>query len=140
MALEAQGVKFFWSTSTAHSTSATAAIGEVTGFSGPGGNAAVIDVTYLLSTAKEKLIGLRDEGQLSLDLNFSATDSGQLALRTDRAARTKKSATIKFTDPATSVALFDAYCLGFSISGTLDDKITANAVIEITGPVTWSTA
>jgi len=140
MAIEAQGTKFFWSTSTAASTSASAAIGEVTDFTGPGGQAGVIDITHMQSTAKEKLIGLRDEGQLSMTLNFAATDAGQTALRTDRAARTKKKATIKFSDTSTSIAQFDGYCLAFSISGAVDNKVTANAVIEISGAVTYSTA
>ena len=135
MAIESQGVVFYWSSTTAAST--LNVIGEVTGFSGPGGNAAVIDVTNLLSTAKEKMVGLRDEGQLTLDLNFVKTDVGQSLLITDRAARNKRNATIKFTDTAVSVANFDAYCLGFSISGAVDDKISANAVIEITDAVTW---
>ena len=104
MAIEAQGTKLFWSTSTAASTSASALIGEVTDFTGPGGQAGVIDITHLGSTAKEKLIGLRDEGQLSMTLNFSATNVEQVALRTDRAARTKKRVTMKFSDTSTSIA------------------------------------
>ena len=140
MAIESQGVKVFWSTSTAASTSTTADVGQITGFAGPSGSAAVIDITNLGSTAKEKMVGLRDEGQLSLDLNFQATDAGQANLITDRAERNKRKVTIKFTDSATSVAVFDGYCIGFSISGALDDKVTANAVIEIDGAVTWTTA
>jgi len=141
MAIESQGTKLFWSSSTAASTSAdTALIGEVTDFTGPGGQAAVIDVTNLLSTAKEKLIGLRDEGQLSMTLNFSATDKAQENLRVDRAARTKKRVTMKFVDTNTAIAIFKGYCLSYSISGAVDNKITANAVIEITGAVTYSTA
>jgi len=140
MAIEAQGTKLFWSTSTAASTSASALIGQVTDFTGPGGQAGVIDITHLESTAKEKMIGLRDEGQLSMSLNFQATNVGQVALRTDRAARTKKKVTMKFSDTSTSIAVFKGYCLSFSISGAVDNKVTANAVIEITGAVTYSTA
>jgi len=140
MAIEAQGTKLFWSTATAASTSSSALIGEVTDFTGPGGSAGVIDITNLQSTAKEKLIGLRDEGQLSMTLNFSATDVAQMNLRTDRAARTKKRVTMKFVDTNTCIAVFKGYCLSYSISGAVDNKITANAVVEITGAVTYSTA
>lgn len=138
MAMESQGCRFFWSTSTAQSTAQK--IGEVVDFSGPGGGAAVIDITHLESTAKEKMIGLRDEGQFSMTLNYNATDTGQIALIADRASRTKRKGLLKMNDTATSCAVFKGYCLQFNIMGAQDNKITANAAIEITGGVTYTTA
>jgi hypothetical protein len=120
-------------------------IGEVTDFNGPGGAAAVIDVSHLGSTAKEKLIGLRDEGQLSMSLNYNATDTGQAGLRTDRAARVRNHYDMIFRDTTWSAsalpsrAYFWAYCLQFAITGAVDDKIAANAVLEITGAVEYTT-
>lgn len=144
MAFEAQGTEFYWSTSTAASTAAGALVGEVTDFNGPGGQANIIDVTNLGSTAKEKLVGLRDEGQVSMSLNLSFSDAGQIALRADRASRTRRKCVIKFndstTDAAKTKAIFDGYVLGFSVSGAVDDKVGANCVIEITGAVTYSSA
>lgn len=143
MAFESQGTEFFWSTvTTVASTSTSCLIGEIPDFSGPGGQAAVIDVTNINSTAKEKLVGLRDEGQLSLSLNLSFSDTAQTAIRADRASRTKRKCVIKFNDStddkAKTKALMDAYCLGFSITGAVDQAVKANAVIEITGPVIYS--
>jgi hypothetical protein len=144
MAFEAQGTEFYWSTSTAASTAAGALVGEVTDFSGPGGQASIIDVTHLNSTAKEKLVGLRDEGQVSMSLNLSFSDAGQIALRADRATRTRRKCVIKFndntTDAAKTKAIFDGYCMGFSITGAVDNKVSANSVIEITGAVTYATS
>ncbi len=71
MAFESQGTEFFWSATTAATTAAARLVGDVTDFSGPGGQASVIDITNLNSTAKEKLVGLRDEGQVSLSLNMA---------------------------------------------------------------------
>ena len=140
MALEAQGVRVYWCTSTAASTaSASALIAEVNDFTGPGGAAGIIDVSHLLSTAREKLVGLRDEGQLSLTLNYSATDAAHINLRADRAARTKKKCVIEFGDTTGTYGFFDAYCMQYSISGAVDNKITANAVLEITGAVSYAT-
>ena len=85
MAIEAQGSKLFWSASTAASTAVQ--VGGFMGFNGPSGSAAVIDITTLGSTAKEKLMGLPDEGQLSGDLLYLSTDAGQIALIADRASR-----------------------------------------------------
>ena len=138
MAIEAQGCRFFWSTSTAQSTAQK--IGEVTDFNGPGGAAAVIDISHLESTAKEKLIGLRDEGQFGMTLNYNPTDAGQIALKADRASRTKRKGLIKFNDTATNMAVFKGYCQQFQIQGAVDGKVVANTVIEITGGVTYSTA
>jgi len=143
MAFESQGTEFFWSTATTvASTSTSCMVGEITDFSGPGGQASVIDITNINSTAKEKLVGLRDEGQLSLTLNLSFADTAQGTIRADRATRTKRKVVIKFndsTDDKTKTkALMDAYCLGFSVSGAVDNKVSANCVIEITGPVLYS--
>lgn len=142
MAFEAQGTEFYWSATTAASTAAAVLIGEVTDFSGPGGQASVIDVTNLNSTAKEKLVGLRDEGQVSMSLNLSFSDAGQVALRADRATRSRRRAVIKFndssTDAARTKACFDAYVMGFSVTGAVDNKVSANAVLEITGAVAYS--
>ena len=144
MAFEAQGTQFFWSSDTAASTADARLVGEVTDFSGPGGQASIIDVTHLNSTAKEKLVGLRDEGQVSMTLNLSFSDAGQVALRADRATRSRRKCVIKFndntTDAAKTKAIFDGYCMGFSITGAVDNKVSANAVIEITGAVTYSSA
>ena len=114
------------------------AIGEVTGFNGPSGSAAVIDVTNLGSTAKEKLIGLRDEGQLSLDVLFN-TDATALhtAIRIDRAARTKRVYDIRYTDSTSkpSADFFNAYVTGFSLTGGVDDSIKGSITLEITSAV-----
>ena len=137
MAIESQGVLIYWSTSTALSTAM--AIGGVTGFNGPSGSAGVIDITTLQSTAKEKQMGLPDEGQLSFDIVYLTTDAGQIALKTDRAARTKRKAAIKFTDASSNIVHADAYCTGFSITGAVDDVIKGSVTLELTGPLTWTT-
>jgi hypothetical protein len=89
-------------------------------------------------------VGLRDEGQVSMSINLSFSDAGQIALRADRASRSRRKCVIKFndntTDAAKTKATFDAYCMGFSITGAVDNKVGANAVLEITGGVTYSSA
>lgn len=137
MAIEAQGVLVFWSTSTAQSTAQS--VGSIVGFNGPSGSAGVIDITNLGSTAKEKQMGLPDEGQISFDLIYDSADAGQVALRTDRAARSKRVVSLKLTDTSSSMFYADAYCTGFSITGAVDDVIKASVSLELTGPLTWST-
>jgi hypothetical protein len=141
MAWESQGAKLLISSNTT-AACVDLEIGQITDFSGPGGAAAIIDVTSLQSTAKEKLVGLRDEGQLSLTMSYSATDVGQIAFVADRAARTKRRFLLKFTsvgNPSSYGVGFKGYPMQFSISGAVDNKITANGVIEITGPCSYTT-
>jgi len=137
MAIESQGVLIFWSTSTAMSTAVS--IGGITGFNGPSGSAGVIDITTLQSTAKEKQMGLPDEGQVNFDVLYLSTDIGQTNLRTDRAARSRRKLAIKFTDATTTMIHADAYCTGFSITGAIDDVIKASISLELSGPLTWTT-
>ena len=120
------------------------AIGEITGFSGPSGNAVVIDVTNLASTAKEKLIGIRDEGNITLDVNFNTSaDQYQVALKDDRASRTKRIFDIKLNDTSTvagsqpSAMYFDGYVTGFSITGSVDNAVKGSIAIELTSAIHW---
>lgn len=145
MALETQGVTIYWSTSTAASTADTANVGQVIGFNGPTGSANVIDCSHLGSTAKEKRMGLPDEGSFSLDmlLTMDAT-YGQNRLRADRASRTMRKCVIKLTDAPSSAddptkVIFDGYVTNFAITGAVDEVLKATATIEIVGACTWST-
>ena len=129
------------STYTAYSSGGTATpvtfttVGEISDFDGPGGAAAVIDTTHLTSTAKEKLMGLPDEGQFTFSMNWIPTDTGQSACRTARTARTLKAFRVTYTDSGPTVQTFDAYVLNFTSSGAVDDKVTGNITLEISGAV-----
>jgi len=122
-------------------------IGEVTKFGGLGsGSVPVIDITPLGSNSQfPKLKGLPDEGQLSLTLNYNATDTGQKGLKSDRVGRVRNLYDILFTDiiktdsAMPSRAAFFAYSKNFMPSGAVNGKVSANSVLEITGAVQYST-
>lgn len=111
-------------------------VGEIVDFDGPGGSAAVYNVTHLKSVAQEKRIGLPDEGQLTLNLNCVHTDAGQLAVAASRTARSLKTYKLTYSDSV--VDTFTAYALSFPKSGGLDDKVSRSLTLEITGAVTQS--
>ena len=113
-------------------------IGEVISFDGPGGKAAIIDITNLASTFKEKLPGLPDEGSFSMTLNFSGSDLGQQALATARTAQSLVHMKITFVDAST--ATFAAYVMEYKISGKADSKVEVAITLEITGAVAWQYA
>lgn len=119
-------------------------IGEIVSFSGPTGAAAVIDITNLGSTAKEKLIGIRDEGNITLEVNLNNTATAlHRTLKDDRAARAERTFDIKLTDHGTSATaqptamFFDSYVSGFALAGAVDDVIKASITLEISTEVHW---
>ena len=128
-AIETQGVTFAWNTEL---------IGEIVSFNGPGGSASVIDVTHLGSTRREKRMGIADEGQFSFEVNLVPGNAGQVALRADRASRTKRECVLTLTDTSSTTLTFDAFCTQFSIQGSVDIKVSASVTLEITGEVLWS--
>ena len=107
-------------------------------FSGPGGSATVIDTTTLCSTAKEKRMGLADEGQFSFSINFVPGDAGHEALRAARASRAPTDFKLKFSDTPATEWEFTGFVLSFSVSGAVDAVIEASVTIEITGAITES--
>jgi hypothetical protein len=112
-------------------------IAEIRSFSGPGGTAAIIDATSLSSTGKEKVMGLQDEGTISLECSFVPGDTGQQSLLADRAAQLKKNFKITFSDANNATATFSAYVTGFTIGGGVDALTTATVTLEVTGAIVW---
>jgi hypothetical protein len=114
------------------------AIPEITDISGPGGQASEIDVTDLSSTAKEFRMGLQDEGQISLSMNWLPTDTIHKQLRTDRAAQTLRNFEMLFGDMPGGTATkwaFSAFILGIEISNAVDDVAKASVTLRLSGVV-----
>lgn len=103
-----------------------------------GGSAAVIDTTDLGSTAKEKAMGLPDEGQVSVNMVFLPKDPGQLAMRQARGTQAATGFRITLSD--TTKYEFNAFVLTFERNGGVDDVINAAATLEITGAVAETAA
>lgn len=133
-AIEAQGMKLQRGTGSGPITYTD--IPEIKSFSGPGGSASVRDVSDLNSTAKEKKMGLADEGQLQITINYIPDNTVHAALRADRAARSKVPFKLVFTDTGATEWTFDAFVTGFSISGSVDGDVEAQVTLEITGAIT----
>lgn len=113
-------------------------ISEIKTFSGPSGSATVIDVTDLSSLAKEKRMGLKDEGQLQFTINYIPANAQHAALRAARTSREKTSFKMLFTDSPQTEWDFEGFVLGFSVSGAVDGVVEAQVTIEITGDITES--
>lgn len=118
-------------------------IGGVTGWNGPTGSAAVIDITAISDTAgKQKLVGLRDEGQITLDINLSSSSTDlHNALRTDRADRALRTFDIKYSDNNStsqpSAMYFQGYVTGYAITGAVDQAVKASLTLELTSAIRY---
>jgi hypothetical protein len=96
----------------------------------------VIDVSDLSSLAREKRMGLNDEGQLSFTINYIPSDTQHALLRTQRASRELTPFQLTFTDTGATTWEFTAYVNGFSVSGAVDGVVEAQVTLEISGVIT----
>ncbi len=115
------------------------AIGRVVSISGLGnGSSTEIDITDLSSTGKEFLLGLKDEGEITLTLNLDTGDTMQTGLRTDRDSRTLRNFELALTDDASTVISFSALIKTYGIDIGVDDRVPLNVTLRISGAVTWA--
>lgn len=113
-----------------------ATISEIKSFNGPGGSAAVIDVTDLTSAAKEKRMGLQDEGQLGFNINFIPDNTQHAALRAAKASGAATPFQLTFQDG--TIWTFTGFVLSFIVQGAVDNVVEAAVTIEISGAITVS--
>lgn len=134
-AIESQGVTLAVSVGSPTSFNN---IGNIVDINGPGGQASVIDVSNLDSVAKEKLIGLMDEGQVTLNLNLDPDNTTHQSLRSARQSRTRLEFKLTLTDTSPAIGTFFAYVLGFVHSIGVDQAVKASVTLEIDGLVNWA--
>lgn len=113
-------------------------VGDLQSISGPGGQAAEIDTTHLGSAAKEYLIGLPDNGEITLAGSFVESDVGQRELRTAREAQTSRDVKITLSDGV--ILAFVAFVRAFSINEQPDTKVDFSCTLRVTGAVTYTPA
>lgn len=118
-------------------------IGQVAGWNGPNITGNIIDITHLRSTAKEKMVGLQDPGDLSISVFFQATSELHKPLADDLQNRTLRRWDIKFTDQGStagdqpSAVYFPGYLNGYTITGAVDDVLKGDISISITKGINW---
>jgi hypothetical protein len=100
------------------------------------GSASVIDVTDLASSAKEKRMGLQDEGQLTFTLQFVPGNAQHAELVTAKGDRASRAFKVILTDSPTTTYWFSGFVLSVPITGSVDNVVESAVVVEITGLVT----
>lgn len=112
-------------------------IGNAVDFSGPGGQGAVIDASNLDSVAREKLMGLFDEGQITFNINLDPNDTVHKAIRTARRNKTYCEFKITLSSTPAVIGYFFGYVTGFAHDGATERLIKASVTVEIDGEVNW---
>lgn len=114
------------------------AIAEVVSITPPQMSKDTPDATHLGSPDgyREFISGLRDAGEVSLELNYVPSDATQALLRTDFDADTSRSYRITFPDASTIT--FDGFVTALSPSVPLDDKMALSVTLKVTGKPVFS--
>jgi len=111
-------------------------ITDVTDIAGPDGSASEIDTTDLSSTAREYRLGLTDNGNVTLTVNFKPQDTQHALLRTKSISGAETNFRITFTDSPATTWTFAAFVKGVPISNSVDGVTTASITLRVTGAVT----
>lgn len=114
-------------------------IPEVRTIGGPDGSSPLIDVTDLSSTAKEYLVGLKDEGSIQLGIFYIPANAVHIALRDAWSDRTQLQFQMTFADSGTTIWEFTAYVQNFQASLGVDEPVTGTVTLKITGEIYQTT-
>lgn len=108
-------------------------VGNLTSYNGPDGQAGDIDITNLASAAKEYLIGLQDNGQISFNVHTDDADQGQIMLLLSRQLQAMVNHVLTLRNGKTRT--FMASCKQFAEQGGVDAAIQSSVVCRISGAV-----
>lgn len=114
------------------------ALAEVNNIAGPNKTRDTIDVTSLDSTGgyKEFIAGFRDAGEVTLSMNF--TRDGFQTLNTDYETSTLVNYQIVLPDTGNTTLDFGALVTSLGQAIPMDDKVTMDVTLKISGQVTLS--
>ncbi|MDX9804005.1 MAG: phage tail tube protein [Dehalococcoidales bacterium] len=114
----------------------TNSIAEINSISGPNLTRDTIDVTSLNSIGgyREFIPGFRDGGEVTLSCNWVRDEWDDWLA--DFQSDTIQSYNITLSDTAGTVINFSAYCVGLGVEVPMDDKVTNEVTLKISGAVT----
>ena len=110
-------------------------IGRMHNFTGPGLTAKEIDVTALDNTSgyAEFLLGVKDGGRFTFELEWDPGDAQHQKLLDDFTATQASNYQVVWTDPGMRKWQWNAYVLGFTTKGDPNTALTATVELRITG-------
>lgn len=111
-------------------------VAEVTSISGPRENLEFVDATHMESpnAYREKIATLLNSGQVTIGQQWLAGDTSQNNLRLDMRNRVKRN--FRILPPGSGKKItFSGLVVDIGREFPLDNKMTADVTIEVTGPV-----
>jgi len=121
-------------------------IGNLTGHQRAGGGKTEIDTTDSDSTSKEFVFGVKDNGTLTVNVNYNPEEAGYKLCEANEATTVLADFKITFPNPVTpitgagTVKEFQANVINTSDGGSVDDKFTATIELKISGDITTTPA
>lgn len=94
-----------------------------------------IDVTTLVSTSKEYLLGLQDAGEFQMEMNYVPFDPAIVEMRLAKADALKRSLYIEFRDG--SVFAFQGFVKAVPFQTDPQSAVSGSATFKITGATVW---
>lgn len=117
-------------------TLAGTARAQVLNITPPSMEMGVTETTHLTSTWKTFIANIPDGGEVSLTIEYDASETTHAALWTDFQAGTAGTYTIVFTDTGAAVVGFAAIITKFAWDQiAVDGVVTASLTLKITGTV-----
>lgn len=135
MALDAFGTKLQY-----HDGSIFVDVAEVHNISGPSVSRDSIETTHHGSTGgfREYTPGLRDGGEVSIDINWLPVNGSHEAIYTQLTSGQSSNSQYRISFPTTPATTFtfSGHVTGFEASAPIDDRLTASVTIKVSGAPT----
>lgn len=125
----------FGSIITVTTTTGAAEIGQVRSISGPGVSANDVDTTCLDSSSNYRTFspGLLDPGEVTMNIVYDPTATAIKRLTEYAGTRASKTFTIYHASSTGDTDAFTGYVKGIGREIPLDDLITADFTVKVTG-------
>jgi len=111
-------------------------VAEINSISGPNMSRGTIDVTSLDSTGgyREFIAGFRDAGEVTLNCNFSLAEWSEWL--EDFQSDDLVTYQITLANPQATTIDFSALCTSLGMAIPMDDKVTCDVTLKISGALT----
>lgn len=116
-------------------------IAQVVNIGGPALSREAIDATSMDSSGRWRqfIAGLRDAGEVTLELLFDPDNTGQQDLRNDLSTLdTLKNYRITFPDATPTTVTFGGLITRFDPKAPMDEKLVASVTVKLSGAPTWA--
>jgi predicted secreted protein len=118
----------------------TTAVGNIISISGPNQARDAIDISTMDSTSKwrEKIPGMLDAGECTLEVNYDGTAAGVGNFLSAQMTATQQTWTMTLNGTATSSWACVGFMTGLGFAVPYDDKVTQSVSLAFTGVPTYT--